>query len=181
MSEEIKKTEEVVEVTADEKEGEGTPVVVTTKKQTWLNRVWSAIVGAAVAVGAMFGITQPQIDAQKAKVVEIKTYASEALEALRNGDVKTATTKLQEATAVTKEVAEQIKKDVNKIKESNKESVVETVKKTVTESLVKDQVKKVETKSAQYNESTVTKKSKPEESTVNTTTTSATPTTVEKK
>lgn len=150
MSEEIKKTEEVVDVTAGGEEGEGTPVIVTTKKQTWLNRVWSAVVGAAVAVGAMFGITQPQIDAQKAKVVEIKTYASEALEALRNGDVKTATTKLQEATAVTKEVAKQIKKDVNKIKEANKESVVETAKTAITETLVKDQVKKAEITNTQY-------------------------------
>ena len=147
MSEEIKNDSKVEVETAEKTEE---VVVTSTKKQTWLNRVWSAVVGAAVAVGAMFGITQPQIDAQKAKVVEIKTYASEALEALRNGDVKTATTKLQEATAVTKEVAEQIKKDVNKIKEANKESVVETAKTAITETLVKDQVKKAETTNTQY-------------------------------
>ena len=146
MSEEIKKTEEAVEVT----EGEGTPVVVTTKKQTWLNRIWSAAVGAVVAVGAMFGITQPQIEAQKAKVVEVKTKATEALDALKKGDVQTATAKLQEATAATKEVAEQVKKDIAKVKEANKDSVVETAKKAATEALVKDQVKKVETNSAAY-------------------------------
>lgn len=146
MSEEIKKTEEVVEVA----EGEGAPVVVTTKKQTWLNRIWSAAVGAVVAVGAMFGITQPQIEAQKAKVVEVKTKATEALDALKKGDVQTATAKLQEATAATKEVAEQVKKDFEKIKEADKGSVVENAKKTATEALVKDQVKKVETNSAAY-------------------------------
>ena len=174
MSEEIKKNEEVSENTTTE-------VETANKKQTWLNRIWSAIVGAAVAVGAMFGVTQPQIEAQKAKVIEVKTYATEALEAIKKGDVQTATAKLQEVTAATKEVAEQIKKDVEKVKEADKKSVVETVKKTVTESLVKDQVKKVETKSAQYNEPTVTEKPKAKEPTVNTTTTSVTPTTVEKK
>ena len=147
MSEETKKTEEVVEAT---EEGEGAPVVVTTKKQTWLNRIWSAAVGAVVAVGAMFGITQPQIEAQKAKVVEVKTKATEALDALKKGDVQTATAKLQEATAATKEVAEQVKKDFEKIKEADKGSVVENAKKTATEALVKDQVKKVETTNAAY-------------------------------
>jgi len=146
MSEEIKKTEEKIG-----NETNDTTVSTTTKKSTWLNRICSAVVGAVVAVGTMFGITQPQIDAQKAKVVEIKTYATTALDALKNGDITTATEKLQQATASTKEVAEQIKKDVEKVKKADKQSVVETAKNAATEALVKDQVKKIETAEHQYN------------------------------
>lgn len=128
----------------------------TNTKQTWLNRIWSAVVGAAVAVGAMFGVTQPQIEAQKAKVTEVKNYATEALEAIKKGDVQTATAKLQEATAATKEVAEQIKKDVEKVKEADKKSVVETAKNAVTEALVKDQVKRTEAATATYKDTNAT-------------------------
>lgn len=142
MANEVKeKVEEVVETVKEE---------VTSKKKTWVNRIWSAVVGAVVAVGAMFGVTQPQIEAQKAKVTELKTYAIEALDAIKSGDVTTATEKLKQATATTKEVAEQIKKDVEKVKNADKNSVVETAKNAATEALVKDQVKKVETAGQQY-------------------------------
>ena len=133
-----------------------TEEVTTNKKTTWLSRIWSAAVGAVVAVGAMFGITQPQIEAQKAKVTEVKNYATEALEAIKKGDVQTATAKLQEATAATKEVAEQIKKDVEKVKQADKKSVVETAKNAVTEALVKDQVKRTEAATAVYKDTNAT-------------------------
>ena len=126
MSEEIKKTEEVVE--GNETDGEGAPVVVTTKKQTWLNRIWSAAVGAVVAVGAMFGITQPQIDAQKAKVTEVKTKAASAVEALKAGDTQTAIKQLQEVVGDAKAIAEQAKKDLDTMK-----TKATDVKNTVTE------------------------------------------------
>ena len=45
-------------------------VITTTKGKTWWNRIWSAAVGAVVAVGAMFGITNDQIAEQKEKVEE---------------------------------------------------------------------------------------------------------------
>lgn len=116
MSEETKKTEEVVEVTEGGEEGEGTPVVVTTKKQTWLNRICSAVVGAIVAVGAMFGINQSQIDAQKAKVTEVKTKAASAIESLKNGDTKMAIATLQQVVGDVKEVAAQAKQDLDTMK-----------------------------------------------------------------
>ena len=81
----------------------------TSKKGTWLNRLFSAVIGAAVAVGAMFGITNEKIAEEKTKVETIQTQAKEALDAIKNGDIKTATAKLTEATAVVKEVANDVK------------------------------------------------------------------------
>jgi len=105
MAKEVKeKVEEVVEKVKEE---------VTTKKGTWLNRVCSAVVGAVVAVGAMFGITQPKIDAQKAK-------AAQALEEIKKGDIQGAQKTLQE-------IAGQVKKDVETVKEAGKNVTVNDV------------------------------------------------------
>ena len=98
------KVEKVVETVKEE---------VTTKKSTWLNRIYSAAVGAIVAVGAMFGITQPKIDAQKAK-------ATQALEEIKKGDIQAAQKTLQE-------IAGQVKKDVETVKEAGKNVTVNDV------------------------------------------------------
>ncbi|MBR4316264.1 MAG: hypothetical protein IKP65_04750 [Alphaproteobacteria bacterium] len=123
----------------------------TEKKSTWFNRIWSAVVGAAVAVGAMFGITNEQIATEKAKVETIKTHAVAALEALKSGDVTTATANLQSAVATGKEVVADAKVIAEKVKNADKESVIETAKDKITEAAVKDQVKKVEDATAAYN------------------------------
>jgi hypothetical protein len=101
------KVEQVVETVKEE---------VTTKKGTWLNRVCSAVVGAVVAVGAMFGITQPKIDAQKAK-------AAQAIEQIKKGDVNGATKTLQE-------IAGQVKQDVETVKTAVKDADKGEVAKT---------------------------------------------------
>lgn len=146
MSEEIKKTEEVVEGNEIEgEEGEGTPVEVTTKKQTWLNRIYSAVVGAILAIGAMFGISQPQLNAQKAKVTEVKTKAATAIEALKCGDTQMALTLLQETIGNTKEITEQAKKDYETLKTKTinaKDAATKELKKGVTTSTTVPETKK---------------------------------------
>jgi hypothetical protein len=132
MSEEVKKEAEV------------------SKKSTWWNRIWSAVVGAAIAVGSMFGITSEQISAEKAKVETVQVKASAALEALKVGDVTTATANLKEVVATGKEVVADAKSLAEKVKAADKESVVETAKDAVTKAVVADQVKKVEAAEAAY-------------------------------
>ena len=134
MSEEIKKEAEV------------------SKKSTWWNRIWSAVVGAAIAIGSMFGITSEQISAEKAKVETVQVKASAALEALKAGDVTTATANLKEVVATGKEVVADAKVLAEKVKTADKESVVEAAKDAVTKAVVADQVKKVETAAAVYTE-----------------------------
>ena len=152
MSEETKEVKNTTEVTKEV--SKDTAVTTTTKKTTWWNRVVSAVVGAVVAVGAMFGITGNQVAAEKAKVESVKTQAIAALDALKAGDVTTATAKLQEAIATGKEVVNDVKAAAEQVKNADKNSVVETAKNAVTETLVKDQVKKVETAVATYSAGT---------------------------
>lgn len=137
MSEEIKK-EEVKTKTVS-------------KKSTWFNRICSAVVGAIVAVGAMFGITNEQIAKEKEKVESVKTKAVAALDALKNGDVTTATANLQSAIATGKEVVVDAKAIADKVKESDKASIVETAKDKIAKAVVSEQVKKVESATAVYN------------------------------
>lgn len=120
------------------------------KKPSFMTKIWSAIVGAAVAVAGMFGITQDQIATEKAKVESIKTQATAALEALKAGDVTTATANLKAAVETGKAVVADAKALAENVKASDKKSVVETLKNEVTEAAVKDQVKKVEQAAAAY-------------------------------
>lgn len=123
-------------------------------KSTWLNRIWSAIVGALIAVGSMFGITSEQISAQKAKVESIQTQTKEALDALKKGDTAEAITKLTEVTAdvtnTTKDVISDVKEVSASIKESDKTQVVVTAIKGAAEALVKNETKKIEAATKQY-------------------------------
>jgi hypothetical protein len=59
-------------------------------KQSWWNRIVSAIVGAIVAAGATIGITETHISEQKERISNIKELSAEALTALKNGDIETA-------------------------------------------------------------------------------------------
>ena len=137
MSEETKKTETTV-------------ITGKTGKTSFMTKIWSAIVGAAVAVAGMFGITNEQISTEKAKVESIKTQAVAALDALKAGDVTTATANLQAAIATGKVVVADVKAVTEKVKAEDKKSVVETLKNEATKIAVKDQVKKVEKATAAY-------------------------------
>ena len=59
--------------------------------------VWSAIVGALIAVGSMFGITTEQVAEQKAKTEEVRKLAGEALELAKSGKLDDAKAKLEKA------------------------------------------------------------------------------------
>jgi hypothetical protein len=104
-----------------------------TKKATWWNRIWSAIVGAVVAVAAMFGITEPKIAEQKAKVEEVKNIAAETLENIKAGKIEDAKAGLELIIESGKEVTEQAKTDV--------ETVTEKVKNTPAEDIAAEAVK----------------------------------------
>ena len=117
-TEETKATTETTATTAT--------TATTSKKGTWLNRLFSAVIGAAVAVGAMFGITNEKIAGEKTKVETIQTQAKEALDAIKNGDIKTATTKLTEATAVAKEVVKDVKETAEQVKNADPAEVGKT-------------------------------------------------------
>jgi gas vesicle protein len=96
------------------------------KKATWWNRIWSAIVGAVLAVASMFGITTEQINEQKAKTEEVKNLAGEALEAIKKGDVATAKAALELAAETGKQVVEEAKQVVDNVKEAKAEDVAKT-------------------------------------------------------
>ena len=160
MSEETKNTTEVTkEVT---KEVAKDTATATVKNTTWANRLWSAVVGIAVGVASMFGVTNSQIAQEKAKVTSIKTQVTAALEALKVGDVTVATANLNAAIATGKEVVADAKAIAEQVKTADKQSVIETAKNEIAKTVVADQVKKVETATAAYSADTKTVKS-PEE------------------
>jgi hypothetical protein len=144
-------TETVENVT--EVKGDG-PAPLATKKATWWNRIWSAIVGALIAVGSMFGITTEQVAEQKAKTEEVRKLAGEALELAKAGKLDDAKATLEKAVETGKEVVADAKEVVDNVKNADKEAVKETVKKslieTVKETITKSDVKKAEQAAAQY-------------------------------
>lgn len=97
------------------------------KKATWWNRIWSAIVGAIVAVGAMFGITTDQVADQKAKVTEVKNMAAEALQNIKDGKIQDGIAGLQLIVEEGKTMGEQAKKEVEAVKEKVKETPAEKI------------------------------------------------------
>ena len=113
-------------------------IITTTKGKTWWNRIWSAIVGAIMAVGAMFGITNEQIAEQKAKTEEVKTLANEALEAIKKGDVVNAKAALELAAESGKEVVKESKKIIDNVKNADSKEIKETVKESLKESVSKE-------------------------------------------
>lgn len=118
-------------------------VETASKKSTWLNRIWSAVVGLAVGVAGMFGISQDQIKAERAKVELMKVAVTDAIYNLQQGDVKAATINLKEVAATTQKVAADIKEAAEKAK-SNKQNIVEKAKEAIVKEVVKQEVKEAE-------------------------------------
>ena len=125
---------------------------VETKNTTWLNRIFSAVVGAAIAVGTTLGITNEQMAVEKAKVTSIKTQVVAALDALKAGDVTTATANLKAAAVTGKEAIADAKVIAENVKASDKASIIETAKEQITKVAVANQVKKVEAETKAYTE-----------------------------
>ena len=129
-TEKVVETGKVAAVAVKDKIEEAADTVnapAVTKKTTWWNRIWSAIVGAVVAVAAMFGITEPQIAEQKAKVEEVKNIAAETLENIKAGKIEDAKAGLELIVESGKEVAEQAKKDIESVKEKAKDAKAEDI------------------------------------------------------
>ena len=136
-----KETVDTVKDAANEvKEAVTAPAV--TKKSTWWNRIWSAIVGAVLAVAAMFGITTDQVAEQKAKTEEVKKLASEALELAKAGKIEDAKAALELAVETGKEVVTEAKKVVEKAKETKAEDVAKEAVKGAKESIKVEETKK---------------------------------------
>lgn len=104
----------------------------------WFKKLWSAIVGAAVAVAAMFGITSEQVKEQTARAELVKLYAQDALYSLQQGDVKTAIDKLKTATEAGKEIAVEAKKVIDTVKSAKKDEVIDTAVDAAKAELKKD-------------------------------------------
>lgn len=90
-------------------------------KQTWWNRIISAIVGAIIAAGATYGITATHISEQKTRVSNIKELTTEALTAIKAGDVETAKAALELANAEGKGLVAESKTVINNIKQYSAE------------------------------------------------------------
>lgn len=134
---------------------ETTTTITTTTKKTWLNRICAAVVGLVVGVLGTFGITTDQIKTEKAKITTVKEQVTTALEALKAGDVTTATANLQEALTATNEIVADAKTIAEQVKNNDKESVIETAKNEAVKTIVADQAKKVEAAAAAYTENAV--------------------------
>lgn len=104
----------------------------------WFTELWAAIVGAAVAVAAMFGITSEQVKEQTARAELVKLYAQDALYSLQQGDVKTAMDKLKTATEAGKEIAVEAKKVIDTAKTAKKDEVIDTAVDAAKKELKKD-------------------------------------------
>ena len=111
------------------------------KKATWWNRIWSAIVGAVMAVAAMFGITTDQVAEQKAKVTEMKAVATEALQNIKDGKIQDGIAGLQLIVEEGKTMGEQVKKTVETVKEKVKETPAENIAAEAVKGAVKGMTK----------------------------------------
>lgn len=100
---------------SDEKEEAKAPA--NSKKATWWNRILSAIIGAIMSFAATLGITNDQIAEQKARTEQIKTTATEALEAIKKGDIAAAKAALEKTVEPAKELINESKKVIDKAKE----------------------------------------------------------------
>lgn len=120
----VKETaKEVVDKTKETVAKGTAKVIETTKAKSWWNRIWSAIVGAVLAVAAMFGITTDKVAHEKALVTQVKQYAEDALADIKNGNLTEAAKKLEQANAIGKNVVEDVKDTAEKIKDADKTEV----------------------------------------------------------
>lgn len=135
---EVKENVAEVKEVAEKAKETVTKVIETTKGKTWWNRIWSAIVGAVLAVLSMFGITNDKVAEQKEMVKQVQAYASEALVDIKAGNLSAAAEKLDKANAIGKEVKEEVKEVVENVKNADKEAVKDAAIKGAVEGLNKE-------------------------------------------
>lgn len=145
----VVKTTEDVNVTVDNVKNivNGGGIVVaaeTVKKSFTKQNITSIVLGIIVAVAGAIGINKVQVDQQKQRFINIKNATNEAIAAIKSGDNKVATEKLQFVLTTANEIVEDVKTVVKEQKNEQKEPVVTDEKKV--EELVKTEVKKVSVK-----------------------------------
>lgn len=123
VKETTKEVKEKVEDATKEVAKKGKNVVETTKAKSWWNRIWSAIVGAVLAVAAMFGITGDKVAQEKALMIQVKQYTEDALIDIKAGNFKAATEKLEQAKSIGKTIVNDVKETVEDVKNADKEEV----------------------------------------------------------
>lgn len=128
-------TETVEKVT--EVKGDGP--APTTKKATWWNRIWSAIVGAVLAVLSMFGITNEKIAKLEQDKNDLKNLATEVTTSIKAGN-------FEDAKAAADLIIEKVNEKKEAVKETVKKSLIDSVKSAIT----KNDVKKIEQATTQY-------------------------------
>jgi gas vesicle protein len=123
VKEKVEDTAKEVKTTVKEVAEKGKNVIETTKAKSWWNRIWSAIVGAVLAVAAMFGITNDKVAQEKALMTQVKQYTEDALVDIKAGNIKAAAEKLEQAKSIGKTVVTDVKETVENVKNANKEDV----------------------------------------------------------
>lgn len=123
VKEKVEDTAKEVKDTVKEVAEKGKNVIETTKAKSWWNRIWSAIVGAILAVAAMFGITNDKVAQEKALMTQVKQYTEDALVDIKAGNIKAAAEKLEQAKSIGKTVVNDVKETVENVKNTNKDEV----------------------------------------------------------
>jgi hypothetical protein len=123
VKEKVEDTAKEVKTTVKEVAEKGKNVIETTKAKSWWNRIWSAIVGAVLAVAAMFGITNDKVAQEKALMTQVKQYTEDALVDIKAGNIKAAAEKLEQAKSIGKTVVTDVKETVENVKNVDKEDV----------------------------------------------------------
>ena len=123
VKEKVEDTAKEVTATVKEVAEKGKNVIETTKAKSWWNRIWSAIVGAVLAVAAMFGITNDKVAQEKALMTQVKQYTEDALVDIKAGNIKAAAEKLEQAKSIGKTVVDDVKETVENVKNADKEEV----------------------------------------------------------
>lgn len=123
VKEKVEDTAKEVKATVKEVAEKGKNVIETTKAKSWWNRIWSAIVGAVLAVAAMFGITNDKVAQEKALMTQVKQYTEDALVDIKAGNIKAAAEKLEQAKSIGKTVVNDVKETVETVKNADKEEV----------------------------------------------------------
>jgi hypothetical protein len=126
VKEKVEKTAKEVKETVKEVAEKGKNIIETTKAKSWWNRIWSAIVGAFLAVAAMFGITNDKVAQEKALMTQVKQYAEDALGDIKAGNIKAAAEKLEQANTIGKNVVADVKETIKDVKDADKDEVKKT-------------------------------------------------------
>lgn len=93
------------------------------KKATWWNRIWSAIVGAILAILSMFGITNEKIAKLEQDKNDLKNLATEIATSIKDGKIEDAKAAADLIIEKFNEKKQEVKEVVENIKNTDKEAI----------------------------------------------------------